>query len=145
MYETYGSINASINRTLEILNLTQANYTIANQLFDDVSFKVSEHCIVICNTCNNWPPTLEIGDNFYGLYDNVGVYNFQNPLEKIKVLFQNEGGTGIVVGLANPFQCGYIDGCTVVKNYVSNSDLTRSILTHELGHNLGCDHTLVLL
>ena len=141
MYETYGNINAAINRTLEILNLTQANYTIANELLDDVSFKVSEHCIVTCDSCNNWPPTLEIGDNFYGLYNNVGLYNFQNPLGKIKVLFQNEGGTGVVAGLANLFQCGYIDGCTVVKNFVADSDLTRNILSHELGHNLGCVHT----
>ena len=64
-YNTYNSVNASIDRTLQLLNLTQANFTIANGLSDDVQFLVTEHYIVTCPAmCNYWLPTLEIYDNY---------------------------------------------------------------------------------
>jgi hypothetical protein len=140
MFATYGTVNGAINRTLEILNLSQANYTIANGLSDDVVFKASEHYIVTCDPCNYWPSTLEIHDNFDS-FSTLGYYVFfDNPQDKLKVMFQNEGGTGTVVGLASPFTCG-VTSTTVVKNYAANTDLTRQILSHEMGHNLGCQHT----
>lgn len=140
MFATYGTVNAAINRTLEILNLSQANYTIANGLSDEVVFKAGEHSIITCDPCNYWPSTLEISDNFAS-FSTLGYYLFfDNPQDKLKVMFQNEGGTGTVAGLASVFTCG-ITSATVVKNYAANTDLTRLILSHEMGHNLGCEHT----
>lgn len=57
MYNTYGSISATINRTLEVLNLSEANFTIVNGISDDVHFKVTQHFIVSCDTCGYWPTT----------------------------------------------------------------------------------------
>ncbi|MFD2907130.1 zinc-dependent metalloprotease [Flavobacterium ardleyense] len=138
MYASYGTINAVINRTLELINLSQVNYTIVNGLSDDVSFKVNEHFIVTCNTCNNWATTLDINDNYNNFYNNASLM-FTKPYD-IKVLLQNQGGSGSVVGLGSLAMCNNA-GTSVVKNYVSNSDLTRNILSHELGHNFGCQHT----
>ena len=140
MFSGYGSINAVINRTLEILNLSQANYTIANGLSDDVVFKAGEHLIVTCDPCSYWPPTLEISDNFENFSTSVYYIFFENPQDKLRVMFQNQGGTGDIGGLASPFQCG-ITGATVIKNFAGDTDLTRQILSHEIGHNLGCEHT----
>ena len=138
MYASYGTINAVINRTLELINLSQVNYTIVNGLSDDVSFKINEHFIVTCTTCNNWATTLDINNNYNNFYTNASLM-FTKPYD-IKVLLQNQGGSGSVVGLGSLAMCNNF-GTSVVKNYVSNSDLTRNILSHELGHNLGCQHT----
>jgi hypothetical protein len=138
MFATYGSVNGAINRTLELINLSQVNYTIVNGLSDDVFFKVNEHFIVTCNTCNNWDPTLEIYDNYNNFSWNA-YQMFINPYD-IKVLFQNQGGTGSVIGLGSLTMCNNY-GIAVVKNYPLNSDYTRNILSHELGHNFGCQHT----
>ncbi len=142
MYETFGNVNAAINRTLEILNLSQLNYTIANGLSDEVHFKVDAHYIVTCDTCNNWPTTLEIGDNYDSFYFSARYQMFENPQDKIAVLWQNQGGTDVVVGLANGngFTCA-LSGVMVVKNFADDNDLTRQIFSHEMGHNLHCDHT----
>lgn len=142
MYETFGNVNAAINRTLEILNLSQLNYTIDNGLSDEVHFKVDAHYIVTCDSCNNWPTTLEIGNNYDSFYFSARYQMFQNPQDKIAVLWQNQGGTGAVVGLANGngFTCG-LSGVMVVKNFADDNDLTRQIFSHEMGHNLHCDHT----
>lgn len=142
MYETLGNVNAAINRTLEILNLSQLNYTIANGLSDEVHFKVDAHYIVTCDTCNNWPTTLEISDNYDQFYFTSRYVMFADPQNKIAVLWQNQGGTGDIGGLANGngFTCG-LSGVMVVKNFADDNDLTRQILSHEMGHNLHCDHT----
>lgn len=140
MFQTYGTINAAINRTLELLNMTQIDYTMANGLLDEVSFKVYEHAVITCDACNYWPTTLEIGDNLDGFYYNGPYGFFVDPQAKIRVLFQNEGGSGIIAGLAIAFDCG-ISGVAVVKNHIADNDMSRQILSHELGHTLGCSHT----
>ena len=140
MYETYGTIDGAINRTLELLNLSQVNYTIANGLDNEVSFKVYEYCVVTCETCNAWPSTLEIGDNYDHFYYAYPYQFFTDPQDRIHVYFQNQGGLGTVAGLASFYYCG-ISGITVIKNYAADSDLTRNILSHEIGHNLHCEHT----
>lgn len=137
-YNTYNSVNASIDRTLQLLNLTQANFTIANGLSDDVQFLVTEHYIVTCPaTCNYWLPTLEIYDNYNAFGSNAAKI-FVNPYD-IKVHFQPQGGTGSVIGLGSFNMCG-TSGIAVVKNYADDTNLTRCILSHELGHNFGCVH-----
>jgi Secretion system C-terminal sorting domain len=137
-YATYGSVNASIDRTLQVLNLSQANYTIVNGLSDNVQFLVTEHYIVTCPAfCNYWLPTLEIYDNYYAFSSNASNM-FVNPYD-IKVHWQNEGGTGSIIGLGSYVMCG-TSGIAVVKDYASNINYSRCILSHELGHNLGCVH-----
>jgi hypothetical protein len=137
-YNVYGSVNASINRTLDVLNATQVNYRMANGLSDDIVFKVSEHYIVTCDSnCNYWLPSLEIYTN----YNNLGAYAanmFTKPYD-IKLQWQNQGGTGSVIGLGSYNMCN-TSGIAVVKNYPSDLNITRCILSHEIGHNLGCAH-----
>jgi Secretion system C-terminal sorting domain/Metallo-peptidase family M12B Reprolysin-like len=142
-FAVYGSVNAAINRTLQVLNLTQANYTIANGLSDDVQFLVTEHYIVTCPaTCNYWLPTLEIYDN-YNSFSSNAYQMFTNPYD-IKLHWQNEGGTGSIIGLGSYNMCG-TSGIAVVKDYSSNINYSRCILSHEIGHNLGCVHNTEIM
>ncbi len=138
MYNSYGSVNAVINRTLEVLNLTQANYTIVNGLAEDINFIVNEHYIVTCDgNCNYWPPTLTIMDNYNNFGANASKM-FVYPYD-IKIHWQNQGGLGSVIGLGSYIMCN-TSGIAVIKNYPSNTNYTRCILSHEIGHNLGCVH-----
>jgi Secretion system C-terminal sorting domain/Metallo-peptidase family M12 len=136
-YTNYPSVNAAINRTLEALNLTQANYRMTNGLSDDIIFKVTEHYIVTCENCNYWPTTLDINNNYNNFSANASKL-FLHPYD-IKLLWQNTGGPGSAVGLGSLVMCG-TSGIAVVENYYYNLDATRNILSHELGHNLGCVH-----
>ena len=137
-FNNYGSVNASINRTLQLINLSQANFSIANGLSDDVQFLITEHYIVTCpNTCNYWLPTLEIYDNYNAFGANASKM-FVNTYD-IKVHFQQQGGSGSVIGLGSFNMCGTA-GIAVVKNYANDTNYTRCILSHELGHNFGCQH-----
>ena len=137
-YNSYGAVNAAIDRTLQLLNLSQANFSMTNGLSDDVQFLVTEHYIVTCPaTCNYWLPTLEIYDNYNAFGSNASRI-FVNPYD-IKVHFQPQGGSGSVIGLGSYYMCGTA-GIAVVKNYVSDTNITRCILSHELGHNFGCVH-----
>lgn len=137
-YNIYGTVNAAINQTLQVLNLTQANYTIANGLSDDVKFIVTEHYIVTCPaTCNYWLPTLDINMNYNSFSSNASNM-FVNPYDT-KIHWQNEGGPGSVIGLGSYGMCG-TSGTTVVKNYSTALNYTRCILSHEIGHNLDCVH-----
>jgi len=142
MYNTYNSISGTINRTLEVLNLSDANFTIANGISDDVHFKVVQHYIVTCDTCNYWPTTLAIYDN----YARLGTYASRmfNVHHDLKIHWQNQGGPGSVVGLGSYGICGSSTGNGVgratVKNYASNTNFIRCILSHEIGHNFGCTH-----
>lgn len=142
MYNTYNSISGTINRTLEVLNLSEANYTIANGLSDNVHFKVVQHYIVTCDTCNYWPTTLAIYDN----YARLGTYanRMFNVHYDLKIHWQNQGGSGSAVGLGSYGICGSSAGNgfgkAVVKNYASNTNFIRCILSHEIGHNFGCTH-----
>ena len=143
MYSYYNSINDAINRTLEILNLTEANYKIANGISDDVKFKVVEHYLVTCDVCNYWPSTLDISLNYNGLSSNA-YRMFVNQYD-MKIHWQNQGGPGSIVGLGaynicntNLAQNGY--GTATVKNYPNDTNFIRCILSHEIGHNFGCQH-----
>ena len=137
-FAVYGTVNAALDRTLQVLNLTQANYTIANGLSDDVQFLVTEHYVVTCpSTCNYWLPTLEIYDNYNNFSSNA-YRMFVNPYD-IKLHWQNEGGTGSIIGLGSYNMCG-TSGIAVVKDYSTNINYSRCILSHEIGHNLGCVH-----
>ncbi len=147
MYSTYNSIAGTINRTLEVLNLSEANFSMANGLSDDVHFKVVQHYIVTCDICNYWPTTLEIYTN-YARFNTYASQLFTNHYD-LKIHWQKQGGTGSVVGLGALDMCGTATGngigMAVVKNYASNTNYIRCILSHEIGHNFGCTHNTEIM
>lgn len=149
-YATYNSINEAINRTLEILNLTQLDFTIANGLAYDVIYKVKSHYIITCIDCNFWPTTGAISTNFFSFQN----YNNYAPMfeesSDIKVFWQAElppydiNGYGLLCDYT--FICAQeITTRTVaLKNFISatGTNKTRLVLSHEFGHNFGCPHTI---
>lgn len=149
MYITFNSINEVINRTLEILNLTQLDYSIANGLAYDVNFKVKRYYMITCLNCNYWPSTGDITTNFNN-FTNFSYYsNMFDYASDIRVFWQNEftvsGGTINGIG-TQPSNGICIDDPLItvrqsaLKNYPTATNSTRKTLSHEIGHNFSSGH-----
>lgn len=149
LYAIYNSINATINRTFEILNLTQLNYTIANGLAYDVSFKLNRHYILTCNNCNYWPSTnnLTTNNSKFLLFENYSqIFDIKSD---IKVFWQDSYdptpqawgyGTQNSMQNCNPQDLLTNSGNASLRVILNNTNFTRAVLSHELGHNFGCQH-----
>lgn len=146
MYITYNSINAVINRTLEVLNLSQLNYSISNGLAYDVNFKIKRYFLITCFNCNYWPTTGNIYENSNGFF-----YNYRSMFDyasDIIVFWQNiHAGTSNIAGLAAVItdnNCSSVPLLTrrqsVIKNYINDLNFTKLTLSHEMGHNFGSSH-----
>lgn len=149
---TYPSINGVINRNLEILNLSQLNFSIENGLAYDVNFKIRRHYIITCNNCNYWPPTGQINTNHLAFAQQANYYPMFDYASDMRIFWQstaNGGGSSGTLGLGfvpSDYNCSTTPLVTVrqvtIKNVISElgTNLTRWVLSHEIGHNLGCDH-----
>lgn len=152
MYATYNSINGTINRIFEILNMTQLDYTIANGLAFDVNFKLKRMFILTCMSCNYWPSTNNIVDNkvSFGLQSNYSqMFDYASD---IRVFWQDSYDTSIynyIQGYADQPELAFMNCSTtplvtarqvIIKNRFFNTNSTRSVLSHEFGHNFSCPH-----
>lgn len=152
MYATYNSINGSVNRVFEILNMTQLDYTIANGLAFDVNFKLKRMFILTCMSCNYWPSTNNIFDNMesFGLSSNF--FPMFDYASDIRVFWQDSYDTSIynyIQGYADQPTLAFMNCSTTplvtarqvcIKNRIFNTNSTRSVLSHEFGHNFSCPH-----
>jgi len=150
LYSAYNSINTTINKNMEVLNLTQLDYSIANGLSFDVNFKLNRHYILTCNNCNYWPTTddLQMNSSSFREYDNyIQIFDVKSD---INVFWQNSIGhsPGSAVGYGsqgglvncNPQSVLTTPGSASLKVFPTIINSGRSTLTHEFGHNFGCQH-----
>ncbi len=152
MYATYGSVNASINRVFEILNLTQLDYSIANGLAFDVNFKLKRMYVLTCMNCNYWPTTTDIVVNRDNFQPHSTYVQMFDAASDIRIFWQDSYDLS-----ANNFYNGFgtqpeptSNNCStdptitvnqvILKNGVTATNGTRKILSHELGHNFSCPH-----
>ncbi len=149
LYTVYNSINATVNRTFEILNLTQLDYSITNGLDYDVNFKLKRHYIITCNNCNYWPSTYDLSFNsaYFRQYENyTQLFNTKSDINVFWQDYTNSPagsylGFGTQNGLLNcdPQFVLTTPGSAALRVFpIANT--CRSILTHEFGHNFGCQH-----
>ena len=152
-YATYNSINSTINRTLEILNLSQLNFTVANGLNYDVDFQVMRHFILTCSDCNYWPTTGDINTNWIG-YSPAGYYNQMfNETSDVRIFWQANLPPTTYNGLAsfvNNLECApfpYTNRYACLKNFTDapGTNKTRYVLSHEIGHTFNCSHTSLIM
>ncbi|GAA4022377.1 hypothetical protein GCM10022386_01590 [Flavobacterium cheonhonense] len=147
LYAAMGSINATINKTFETLNLTQLDYSVANSLAFDVNFKVLRHYIITCNNCNYWPTTdsLTINSSYFRVFEYYSLI-FSTGNANINVFCQNYVSSSGVLGLGtvNAFQNCVLGNLTTIGSALMrvfpSAGTNRSILSHEFGHNFGCQH-----
>lgn len=147
LYAAMGSINATINKTFETLNLTQLDYSVANSLAFDVNFKILRHYIITCNNCNYWPTTdsLTTNSSYFRVFEYYSQI-FSTGNANINVFCQNYVSSSGVLGLGtvNAFQNCVLGNLTTIGSALMrvfpSAGTNRSILSHEFGHNFGCQH-----
>jgi hypothetical protein len=146
IYNKYGgNVNSLIARTMAILNASQNDYNIIDGLPDDVKFKVVEHIIITCDTCNPWT---SVGDITLALdsFSRAANSLFDRDFDAASCLFDGFA-SGSTIGLAyvdgicytGPLSGRYF-GSNVIDDYSTNLNSMRSLLSHELGHNFSCSH-----
>ncbi len=148
-YTTYNSVNAAINRTLEILNLTQLNYSIANGLAYDINFKIKRHFIVTCKLCNYWPYSPDISVNQANFFPYENYSQMFGTSSDVRIYWQGDLPPNNYNGLATVFESTTcIDDPLIVVRYATlknkilagETNETRMVLSHEIGHMMGCVH-----
>lgn len=140
LFQKYGSVNGVLHRTINITNLTKTDYKITNGLTDNVDFKIVEHYVPTCDTCNPWTYTTNIFQNLYNITDSASSLLI-NTYDLAQYWFNNPSFVSGTVGLA------YL-GATCDADYRYNTILDfstslasmRTLNSHEIGHNFDCNH-----
>lgn len=139
MTQKYGTVNNILFRTINTLNLVSVDYKMANNLTDDVNFKIVEHYIVLCDTCNPWPYTSNINTNLTNVTAN-GPSLFTNPYDLAQYWFDFPAFGGGTIGLAwmNAVCGGY--RYNAIMDFTPDYNSMRCLNSHEIGHNFSCAH-----
>jgi gliding motility-associated-like protein len=139
MTQKYGTINNILFRTINTLNLVNVDYKMSNNLTDDINFKIVEHYIVLCDTCNPWPYTSNINSNLTNITAN-GPSLFSNSYDLAQYWFDYPAFGGGVIGLAwmNAVCTGY--RYNAIMDFTSDYNSMRCLNSHEIGHNFSCAH-----
>jgi hypothetical protein len=148
MYQKYnGNINAMINKTTSVSYLSSTDYTIVDLITSDIEFKIVEHLIPTCASCNPWPTNDTINVHLTNIR-STNLKLFQNTFDVITEWYAPPQTSG-TIGLAwRGGMCDTIAGILysshVLNDYTTNFNGLRSLMSHELGHNFNGTHdTLV--
>jgi hypothetical protein len=148
MYQKYnGNINAMINKTTNVSYLSSTDYTIVDLITSDIEFKIVEHLIPTCASCNPWPTNDTIKVHLNKI-KNTNLKLFQNTFDVITEWYappQTSGTIGLAWrGSMCDTNAGFLYSSHVLNDYTNNFNGLRSLMSHELGHNFNGTHdTLV--
>ncbi len=150
MYNKYGSLAGVVNKTVSVTNLVQTDYTVADGISTDICYLITEHYIATCAACNPWPSTFDIGDNLDSITEQ-GAQIFSLPYDLASYYFAQSDPGSNTVGLAwintmcdyNTFPGAGSYSCNAIRDYSSNLNNMRNLVSHEIGHNFNARHDTV--
>ncbi len=131
IYNTYGSTTATLNYITAVFNQVSTLY--ANESID---FNISE--LVIWDLPD--PYTGPSTSNYLTQFRNTLNGNYNGDLAHL-VGFSGGGGVAYVDVLCNSYYGVGYSAITTSYNTVPSYSWTVEVLTHEIGHNLGSQHT----
>ncbi len=137
MLQYFGSVAATQNFTLGVLNNLQNNYD--NEFADEIRFVAVANFVSSCATCDPWTSstlanTLLVSFREWGNNGGFGV-GFD-----VASLWSNRDFNGDVIGLAWLGSTCSGSRYNVLQRFSSNAQLLRVLQAHELGHNFDADH-----
>ncbi len=140
LFQKYGSVNGVLHRTINITNLTKTDYKISNGLTDDVDFKIVEHYVPTCDTCNPWTPTTNINQNLVNLR-TIAPSLLVNTYDLAQVWFNSPSFTSGTVGLAyTGVVCNAGFRYNAILDFSASLANMRNLNSHEIGHNFNYGH-----
>jgi hypothetical protein len=140
MFVKYGSVNATINRTVSITNLMQTDYFATDGFSNDICYKIVEHYVPTCATCNPWPSSVDITVNLDNI-TNIPATFFVNNFDVATYYFDGTDPMSNTVGLAwLGAVCVDSFKCNAIRDYSASTNNMRQLVSHELGHNWNALH-----
>ncbi len=137
----YHDAQLAINQSLHVMNMVSADFK--HQFATDINFRVTEHVVSTCVTCDPWP----VSTDAVLLLDEFSAWAQSGGFGSEHDLGQFLTGRNIHKDLNQSF-VGYAHtGAACSKNQyhllegLSAADWKRRVIcSHEIGHNLSCQH-----
>lgn len=137
MYQAYGNNATALEaRNAGVMAFVNTDY--AGQFADDYIFSVVEQFVSTCNTCDPWTSSTNSSAllNSFTSWASGG-FSSSHDLGQ---LWSDRNFAGSTIGVA--FLGGLCTGSRyhILQDFTSNADLTRVLVSHEIGHNFNCQH-----
>lgn len=138
MFQKFGSVAATENEVLAVLNNVQSNYD--NEFADNIQFKLVKQFISSCASCDPWTSTNDPNTllSSFGSWA-AGANGFGVGFD-IASMWSGRDFTGSTVGLAWLGAICSNFRYNVLQHFTSNASLLRVLMSHELGHNFNAQH-----
>ncbi len=137
MYQAHGNNVATLEaRNVAVMNNVNSDYS--GSFADDYIFTVTEQFVSTCSSCDPWTSSTNSG-TLLDAFTSWGPGGFSGTHD-LGQLWTNRDFNGSTIGVA---WLGAV--CTssryhILQDFSSNPDLTRVLVSHEIGHNFDCDH-----
>ena len=144
MYEKHGDTESLINHLVSVMNNVAANYEYNSTTnFDDgVEFKLVEHFISACESCDPWTESTNVFTLFYNFkaWTNLEI-GFQNDID-LGQFWTDRNFDGSYVGLADFGTDLFCNGnvAHVLQDFTTSAAFLRVMTSHEIGHNFNGLH-----
>jgi len=138
LVEEQGSVTATENEILGILNAVQGNYD--DEFAEEIQFQLLTQFISSCSTCDPWTSSTDVDDLLpdFRSWGNGG--GFGTTAFDVASLWSDRNFDGSTIGYA------YVGAiCSSVRyninqHFSNNLNLLRVLQAHELGHNFSAQH-----
>jgi PKD repeat protein len=136
MFQAYGSTAGVANWVIGVMNNVQTNYD--NEFTNEVEYQLGEHFSSTCSSCDPWTSSTDAGD-FLESFSNWGPSGF-NSAHDLAGVWTNRDFDGSTIGVAwlNGL-CNSLRYHALQRWQTSNAQSMRCMVSHEIGHNFGCN------
>ena len=137
MFDEFGSVTATENQMLGILNLVQTNYD--DDFDDEIVFQVVTVFVATSPGTDPWSGSSDAGVllNSFANWGNNGGFGASYD---VATLWTDRNLAGTTIGVAWPGSLCTSQRYNVCENFNSNASLLRVLQAHELGHNFNASH-----
>ena len=138
MFVKYGSRSALKTRNIGVMNNVAANFD--DEFQNAIVFKIRKHFTSQCSACDPWTNSLSASAllSSFRSWGNAGGFNKTFDLGQ---LWTNRNFSGSTVGIAYlSAVCGN-SRYHALQDFTSNACTQRVLVAHEIGHNMGSNHT----
>ncbi|MBX2928260.1 MAG: PKD domain-containing protein [Saprospiraceae bacterium] len=137
MHQAFGSVTATQNFTLGVLNNVQFNYD--NEFADEIRFVVVANMVSSCSTCDPWTSST-VANTLLTSFRDWGNGGGFGVTYDVASLWTNRDFNGDVIGLAWLTAICTGNRYNILQRFSSNAQSLRVLQAHELGHNFSAQH-----
>lgn len=132
-----GTVQNVINFLASVYNLCGLDFD--NEFSDQVILRIKEVVVATCQACDPWSETTNVGDALESIrfWGESGGFN---ETYDIGIYWTSRVFDDNFAGLAFQDQICDVQRYIAVRKYTPNTQALRIMMSHEIGHSLGCGH-----